>query len=166
MSHYPPHTITLKLANGQVVRMRNLGTTDASVIGANKIWPTGANAASLNGGGITAHPPGTTIGQFEQYVPYLPHIEFGSPTRVADPTSAAVGGGDAASLAGVSHATSVAGVMIASGASAGAKGIAYQGSINAYTWVDPFGTVLSKQHRIAVFPTTPTAVSSAGIPLS
>ena len=137
-------TITLKLANGQVVKMRNLGLTDATVIGANKIWPTGANAPSLNGGGLTAHPPGTTIGQFEQYVPYLPHIEFGSPTRVADPTSAAVGGGDAASLAGVSHATSVAGVMIAAGASAGAKGIAYQGNINSYSWSNPYGTVLGQ----------------------
>ena len=137
-------TITLKLANGQVVRMRNLGLTDATVIGANKVWPTGANAPSMNGGGLTTHPPGTTIGQFEQYVPYVPHIEFGSPTRIADPTSAAVGGGDAASLAGVSHATSVAGVMIAAGASAGAKGIAYQGNISAYSWSNPYGTVLGQ----------------------
>ncbi len=128
-------TLTLKVANGQVVKMRNLGTTDAAVIGANKIWPTGANTPSLNGGGLTAHPPGTTIGQFEQFIPYLPHIEFGSPFRVANPLG--VNSPD-------SHATSVAGVMIAAGASAGAKGIAYQGSINAYTWVDPYGTVLSQ----------------------
>ena len=128
-------TIALKLANGQVVKMRNLGTTDASVIGVNKIWPGGANAASLNGGGITAPPSGSTIGQFEQYVPYLSHVEFGSPTRVADPLSANFPD---------SHATSVAGVMIASGASAGAKGIAYQGNIKAYSWFDPFGTVLGQ----------------------
>ncbi len=128
-------TLTLKLANGQVLKMRNFGLTDATVIGANKVWPGGANAASLNGGGITAPPSGTTIGQFEQFIPYLPHVEFGSPTRVTDPLG--VNSPD-------SHATSVAGVMIAAGASAGAKGIAYQGSINAYTWIDPFGTVLGQ----------------------
>jgi trimeric autotransporter adhesin len=128
-------TISLKLANGQVVKMRNLGTTDATVIGVNKIWPGGANAASLNGGGITAPPSGTTIGQFEQFIPYLPHVEFGSPSRVTDPLGA---------NSPDSHATSVAGVMVAAGTSAGAKGIAYQGSINAYTWIDPFGTVLGQ----------------------
>ena len=128
-------TMTLKLANGQMAKMRNLGLSDATVIGANKIWPGGANAASLNGGGITAPPVGSTIGQFEQYLPYLPHLEFGSPSRVADPLG--VNTPD-------SHATSVAGVMIAAGASAGAKGIAYQGSINAFTWSNPYGTVLSQ----------------------
>ena len=128
-------TIALKLASGQVVKMRNLGTTDATVIGVNKIWPGGANATSLNGGGITAPPVGTTIGQFEQFIPHLPHLEFGSPSRVSDPTGF---------ITADSHATSVAGVMIAAGISAGAKGIAYQGNIKAYPWGDPFGTVLGQ----------------------
>lgn len=128
-------TMALKLANGQVVRLRNFGTADANVIGVNKIWPGGTNAGSLNGGGITAPPAGTFIGQFEQFIPYLNHVEFSSPSRVTD-------------VEGVgtyeTHATSVAGVMIAEGITPAAKGMAYQGNIHARSWVDPYGSILGQ----------------------
>ncbi len=128
-------TMALKLANGQVVRFRNFGATDASVIGVNKIWPGGANAATLNGGGITTPPTGTYIGQFEQFIPYLNHVEFSSPSRVTD--ADVLGSFD-------THATSVAGVMIAEGLSSAAKGIAYNAQIIAHSWNDPYGTILSQ----------------------
>lgn len=128
-------TMALKVANGQVIRMRNFGTTDANVIGANKIWPAGANAGTLNGGGITAPPSGTFIGQFEQFIPYFNHVEFSSPARVTD--AEGLGAFD-------SHATSVAGVMIAEGLTPAAKGIAYQANIFAYPWTDPYGTILGQ----------------------
>lgn len=128
-------TMALKLTNGQIVRMRNFGATDASVIGVNKIWPGGANAGTLNGGGVTAPPTGTFIGQFEQFIPYLNHVEFGSPSRVTD--AEGLGSYD-------THATSVAGVMIAGGLSSAAKGIAYNAEIVAHSWNNPFGTILSQ----------------------
>jgi len=84
---------------------------------ADELWPGGSLGLSVTGSGYTK------LGEWDAGGILLTHQEFGSRvTQVDAPASTHY------------HATHVAGTLVAAGVVPSAKGMAYQGNLNAYDW--------------------------------
>ncbi|MDP2187101.1 MAG: S8 family serine peptidase [Sphingobacteriaceae bacterium] len=88
----------------------------AQTISTHKVWPGGLSGLSLSGQGIP-------MGEWDGGAVRVSHQEFGGRVTMAD----------GANILN-SHATHVAATMIGAGTDPLAKGMAYQGVLNAYDW--------------------------------
>lgn len=140
----PPGSLAFRQPDGTLVFWKTNGTVDAGVIGVNKIWIGGSSAGSLNGGGLSGAAAGSVIGDWEANVPYDNHLEFGGVGRIQDP----YGWGFTDN-----HATSVAGVLAATGVQPLAKGMAYTATVWGHNWN-------SVQGDISVLPLSAMRVSN------
>ncbi len=105
-----------RFENGQPVYYITENLNAARTISTDKVWPGGSGGFSLTG-------YSETLGIWDNGKVRNTHQELHS--RV-------IFGDDASVIR--DHATHVAGTMIASGVSIGAKGMSYQGMIQAYDW--------------------------------
>lgn len=94
----------------------------ADTISTDEVYPGGSAGLNLTGTGVT-------LGIWEVgAVPFLTHVEFGNRISVRDGQTAFS-----------DHATQVAGTMIAAGVDPQAKGMAYEGLLDAYDAFDDLG---------------------------
>jgi hypothetical protein len=88
----------------------------AKTVSTNKVWPGGNLGFNLSGGGFT-------IGEWDAGAVNLQHAEFNGRVVQGDNPSALS-----------SHASHVAGSMVASGINARAKGMAFEAKLKAFDW--------------------------------
>ncbi|MHB2149696.1 S8 family serine peptidase [Calditrichota bacterium LG25] len=84
---------------------------------ANTLWPGGSLGLSVTGSGYSA------LGEWDGGAVLTTHQEFGTRVTQKDSPSSTS-----------SHATHVAGTMVAAGVQAQAKGMAYEAQLDAYDW--------------------------------
>lgn len=102
--------------DGKPMYYQTLNLNAAYTSSVDKIWSGGSLGLNLSGSGIL-------IGEWDGGKVRTTHQEFGGRVTQQD---------GAATLS--SHATHVAGTIIASGISAGAKGMSYAANLDAYDW--------------------------------
>ncbi len=109
--------------NGQMLFKKTDNIGAGRSISTNKVWPGGTNGTSLTGAGLTGK-----LGEWDGGGVLTTHQEFGSTTSRVTQVDA--------SSPTITHATHVAGTMIAAGVSASAKGMSYQATLSAYDWTN------------------------------
>jgi hypothetical protein len=106
-----------RLENGRPLYYETHNLNAAKTISSNRVWPGGTGGYSLTG----ASPD--TLGIWDGGAVRTTHEELMGRAIQKDGASTSI-----------DHATHVAGTMIASGITANAKGMSYQGRLNAYDW--------------------------------
>lgn len=116
---FPDGTIMelMRFENGRPIVYTTLNQNAALSTRANRVYPGAAAGLSLSGSGVT-------LGEWDGGGVLTTHQEFGGRVTIGD------GAGPA------SHATHVAGTMIASGFQAAAKGMSYQALLRSYNWTN------------------------------
>ena len=92
-----------------------LGLTEATIVGASKLWPGGGLGLNLTGNG-------TVVGLWDEADVLLTHTELNGRVTDKDGTTATS-----------ERATSVAGTLASTGVSSSAKGVSYQATVHAYS---------------------------------
>jgi PKD repeat protein len=105
-------------AAGQMLYNKTSNIGAGRTISTNKVWPGGTVGTSLTGANMP-----NRLGEWDGGAVRLTHQEFGGRVVQAD-----------GSIDVISHATHVAGTMIASGVSPNAIGMSYAATLKAYDW--------------------------------
>lgn len=93
----------------------------AATVGTDDVWPGGSAGLALSGAGT----PLGELGEWDAGGVRTTHVEFGGRVTQMDTPSGFS-----------SHATHVAGTLVASGSNAAAKGMSFMGTLAAYDWTD------------------------------
>jgi hypothetical protein len=102
--------------NGSPVYYVTENLNSAKTISSDKVWPGGVGGLSLTGAGVT-------VGVWENSGIRTTHQEFGGRITYGDAGTTSIG----------QHATHVSGTLIGAGVSSGAKGMAYEANLLAFT---------------------------------
>ncbi|MBN1352305.1 S8 family serine peptidase [candidate division KSB1 bacterium] len=114
-----------KIINGRPLYYKTTNLNAARTVSTDDVWSGGSAGLNLAGYGII-------IGEWDGGGVRTTHQEFGGRVTQKDSPS---------SLS--SHATHVAGTMIAGGVNSDAKGMAYQANLHAYDWTDDESEIAS-----------------------
>ena len=112
-------TALIHLRDGHPHTLTTLNATAADTISADDLWPGAAAGLALNGAGVTLH-------EWDGGEVRLSHVELAGVVTWADDTNPGLS----------SHATHVAGTMVALGADPAARGMAFAANIDAYDFYD------------------------------
>lgn len=130
------------MENGTPIYYRTYNLDAAKTISTNKVWPSGSSGLSLDGTGMI-------LGEWDDWGVRTTHQEFQSGTAASRVTQQDVPICKNATKTypdcteppepnSGSHATHVAGTLIAEGVDAQAQGMAYKAQLHAYDWTDDF----------------------------
>ncbi|MHC4107912.1 MAG: S8 family serine peptidase, partial [Planctomycetota bacterium] len=112
-------TALISLRDGHPHTLTTLNATAADSVSADDLWPGAAAGLALNGAGVRIH-------EWDGGEVRLAHVELAGAVTWADDTAPGLS----------SHATHVAGTMVALGVDPTARGMAFAANIDAYDFYD------------------------------